>query len=194
MYFEVTALPYPMDALEPHISSKTIDIHYNLHHKGYMKKLRAAIDTKPDANKSLEEIVRTSNGDVFNNAAQVYNHTFFWNSMKPNSGGAPTAGPVRDLLLRDFGSWNGFRTRFIQTGMQQFGSGWTWFVLNGGHGEIISTANAETPLTSRSKPLLTADVWEHAYYLDYQNKRESFLEIFCDHLINWDFVLENMQA
>jgi len=192
MYFDVAALPYPLNAFEPLISSRTIDFHYNKHHKGYMQKLRAALESTPAASKSLEEIVKSSSGDVFNNASQVYNHTFFWNSMKPGGGGQPPAGQVLDLLVRDFGGWDAFRTKFMAAGMARFGSGWAWLVLKDGHGQIISTSNADSPLTTDAIPLLTADVWEHSYYLDYQNRRDTYLEKFCDKLINWDFVLTNL--
>jgi Fe-Mn family superoxide dismutase len=194
MNFEVAPLPYAKDALEPSISQRLIEFHYEKHHKGYMTKLKAALEGKPEASKSLEEVVKSSTGGVFNNAAQVYNHTFFWDGMKPGGGGAPPAGPVADLIKRDFGGWDAFRTKFIDAGMTRFGSGWAWLVLNGGKGEIVSTPNAETPLTTAAKPLLTADVWEHAYYLDYQNRRDTFLEVFCDKLINWEFVAKNLQG
>lgn len=194
MIFEVAPLPYAKDALEPVMSSKTLEFHYEKHHKGYMTKLKAALEGTPDASKSLEEVVKSSSGAIFNNAAQVYNHTFFWDGLKPAGGGAPPSGDVADLLARDFGGWDKFREEFIKTGMGQFGSGWAWLVLEGGKGKIVPTANAATPLTSGSKPLLTADVWEHAYYLDYQNRRDSFLEVFCDKLINWEFVAKNLKA
>jgi Fe-Mn family superoxide dismutase len=194
MNFDVPPLPYPKDALEPAIGRNTLEFHYEKHHKGYMTKLKAAIEGKPDADKSLEEIVKTAKGEVFNNAAQVWNHTFFWESMQPDGGGAPPHGPVLDLLTRDFGGWDKFRIKFIQAGMKRFGSGWAWLVLQDGKAKIVSTANADTPLKSDVKVLLTADVWEHAYYLDYQNKRDTFLETFCDKLINWNFVLRNLQA
>lgn len=193
MNFEVAPLPYAKDALEPAISARTLEFHYEKHHKGYMTKLKAAIEGKPEAQKSLEEIVKTSQGGVFNNAAQVYNHTFFWDGMKPDGGGAPS-GEVADLLQRDFGGWDSFRQAFIAAGMGQFGSGWAWLVLDGGKSKIIATPNAENPLTTTAKPLLTADVWEHAYYLDYQNKRDTFLEVFCDKLINWEFVAKNLKS
>jgi Fe-Mn family superoxide dismutase len=192
MNFEVPALPYAKDALEPVMSSKTLEFHYEKHHKGYMAKLKAALEGGADSSKSLEDVVRSSQGGVFNNAAQVYNHTFFWEGLKPGGGGAPPAGDVKDLIDRDFGGFEKFRTAFIQCGMTRFGSGWAWLVLDGGKGKLVSTANAETPLTTSAKPLLTADVWEHAYYLDYQNKRDGFLEAFCDKLINWDFVAKNL--
>lgn len=193
MNFEVAPLPYAKDALEPAISAKTLEFHYEKHHKGYMTKLKAAIEGKPEAEKPLEEIVKSAKGGVFNNAAQVYNHTFFWEGMKPGGGGAPS-GEVAELLKRDFGGWDAFRKEFIAAGMGQFGSGWAWLVVDGGKGKIIATPNAENPLTTTAKPLLTADVWEHAYYLDYQNKRDTFLEVFCDKLINWDFVAKNLKA
>lgn len=194
MKFEVPALPYGKDALEPAMSSKTLEFHYEKHHKGYMGKLKAALEGKPEADKSLEEVVKSSLGGVFNNAAQVYNHTFFWDGLKPGGGGAPPSGDVADLLQRDFGGFEKFRADFIQTGMTRFGSGWAWLVLDGGKGKLVSTPNAETPLTTAAKPLLTADVWEHAYYLDYQNKRDTFLEVFCDKLINWEFVAKNLKG
>jgi Fe-Mn family superoxide dismutase len=180
--------------LSPAISERTVEFHYEKHHKGYMTKLKAALEGKPEASQSLEQIVKTSSGAVFNNAAQVYNHTFFWESMKGGGGGAPPAGDVADLLKSAFGSWETFRNELIQAGMGRFGSGWAWLVLDGGKGRIVSTPNAETPLTTSAKPLLTVDVWEHAYYLDYQNKRDTFLEVFCDKLINWEFVAKNLKG
>lgn len=192
MNFEVPALPYDKSALEPAMSSRTLEFHYEKHHKGYMNKLKAALEGKPEADKSLEEIVRSSEGGVFNNAAQVYNHTFFWESLKPGGGGAPPSGAASDLVKRDFGGWDEFRTQFIQAGMGRFGSGWAWLVLDAGKGKIVTTPNAETPLTTNARPLLTADVWEHAYYLDHQNKRDTYLEVFCDKLLNWDFVATNL--
>jgi Fe-Mn family superoxide dismutase len=192
MYFEVEALPYALEALEPFISKTTVEFHYDKHQKGYMKKLRALLENTVEAKQSLDSIVRSSSGEVFNNAAQVYNHTFFWNSMKPQGGGAPPAGAMLDLLVRDFGSWDKFRTRFIQSGLERFGSGWVWLVVEAGEGKIVSTADASTPLTTGAKPLLVADVWEHAYYLDYQNRRDIYLSLFCDKLINWDFALYNL--
>jgi len=130
---------------------------------------------------------------VFNNAAQVWNHTFFWESLKPNGGGAPPAGPVADLIT-GLGGWDKFKADFIQAGLTQFGSGWAWLVLDGGKGKIVKTPNAETPLTTADVPLLVCDVWEHAYYLDHRNNRKGFLEAFCDKLLNWDFVAKNLAA
>lgn len=193
MDFEVPSLPYSKDALGPAMSKETLEFHYEKHHKGYMTKLKAALEGKPEAGKSLEEIVKTSQGGTFNNAAQVWNHTFFWNSLKPGGGGAPASGPAADLI-KGLGGWDKFREDFIKAGMGQFGSGWAWLVAEGGKGKIVTTPNAETPLTTSATPLLTCDVWEHAYYIDYRNKRDTFLEVFCDKLINWDFVAKNLKG
>ncbi len=194
MDFEVPALPYSKDALAPAMSQETLEFHYEKHHKGYMNKLKGMLEGKPEASKTLEEVIKGSSGGVFNNAAQVYNHTFFWNGMKANGGGAPPAGDVADLITRDFGGWDGFRDAWKKEGMGRFGSGYVWLVLAGGKGKIITTPNAETPLTTADKPLLTTDVWEHAYYLDHRNKRDAFLEVFCDKLLNWDFVAKNLKG
>lgn len=193
MQFEVAPLPYAKDALEPVMSKETLEYHYEKHHKGYMAKLKAAIEGKPEASKSLEEVIKSSSGGVFNNAAQVYNHTFFWEGMKPGGGGAPPAGDVADLIA-GLGGWGEFRSKWINEGAGRFGSGYVWLVLSGGKGQIITTPNAETPLTTSDVPLLTTDVWEHAYYLDHRNNRNAFLEVFCDKLINWEFVAKNLKA
>jgi Fe-Mn family superoxide dismutase len=193
MNFEVPPLPYPKDALAPVMSQETFDYHYEKHHKTYMTNLKGLLEGKPEAEKPLVEIVRTSSAGVFNNAAQVWNHTFFWESMKPNGGGAPPAGDVGDLIA-GMGGWDKVRADLVASGLGRFGSGWAWLVLDGGKGAIISTPNAETPLTTKQVPLLTADVWEHAYYIDYRNNRKSFLEAFCDKLLNWDFVAKNLKA
>jgi superoxide dismutase, Fe-Mn family len=192
MNFEVPPLPYPKDALAPVMSQETFDYHYEKHHKTYMTNLKGLLEGKPEAEKPLVEIVRTSSAGVFNNAAQVWNHTFFWESMKPNGGGAPPSGDVGDLIA-GMGGWDKVRADLIASGLGRFGSGWAWLVLDGGKGAIISTPNAETPLTTKQVPLLTADVWEHAYYIDYRNNRKSFLEAFCDKLLNWDFVAKNLK-
>ena len=191
MDFEVAPLPYAKDALEPVMSRETFDFHYEKHHKAYMAKLKSLIEGKLEANKTLAEVIRASSGGIFNNAAQVYNHSFFWQSLRPGGGGAPS-GEIGDLLTRDFGGWEKFRQAFINAGMGRFGSGWVWLVLDGGNLKILDTPNAETPLTTSAKLLLTADVWEHAYYIDYRNARQAFLEAFCDKLINWDFVKSNL--
>ncbi len=193
MDFEVPALPYGKDALAPAMSQETLEFHYEKHHKGYMTKLKAALEGKPEAAKSLEEIVKSSEGGTFNNAAQVYNHTFFWGSMKPGGGGAPPDGDVKNLI-DGLGGWDKFRTDFMAAGMGRFGSGWAWLVVSGGKGKIVTTGNADTPLTTADTPLLTCDVWEHAYYIDHRNKRDTYLEVFCDKLLNWDFVAKNLKG
>ena len=194
MDFKVAPLPYAKDALEPVMKQETLEYHYEKHHKGYMTKLQGLLAGKPEANKTLEEVIKAGTGAVFNNAAQVYNHTFFWNGMKPGGGGAPPAGDVADLLRRDFGGWEKFREEWATRGMARFGSGYVWLTLSGAKAKITDTPNAETPLTMGETLLLTADVWEHAYYLDHRNDRKAFLEIFCDKLINWDFVAQNLKA
>jgi Fe-Mn family superoxide dismutase len=193
MDFEVPPLPYAKDALEPVMGRETFEFHYEKHHKGYMTNLKGLLEGKPEAQKSLIEVIKTSSGGVFNNAAQVYNHTFFWESMKPAGGGAPPSGEALDLI-NGLGGWDKFRADFVAAGVGRFGSGYAWLVLDGGKGSIISTPNAETPLTTPNVPLLTVDVWEHAYYLDHRNNRKAFLEVFCDKLINWDFVTKNLRA
>lgn len=193
MDFEVAPLPYAKDALEPVMKAETLEFHYEKHHKGYMANLKGLLEGKPEAGKSLIEVIKSSSGGVFNNAAQVYNHTFFWDGMKPNGGGAPT-GDVLDLLNRDFGGLDKFREAFVKGGVGRFGSGYVWLVLDEGKAKILDTPNAETPLTTAATPLLTADVWEHAYYLDHRNNRKGFLETFCDKLVNWEFVAKNLKA
>ncbi|MCA9608000.1 MAG: superoxide dismutase [Myxococcales bacterium] len=191
MNFEVEALPYAKDALTPAMSVETFEYHYEKHHKGYMKKLAAALEGKPEAEKSLEEIVRSSQGGVFNNAAQVWNHTFFWKSMKPGGGGAPT-GAVADLITRSFGGYDAFAEQFSAAAASQFGSGWAWLVLEGSEGKIVTTGNADTPLTTAAKPLLALDVWEHAYYLDHRNDRGAFIRVWLEKLVSWDFANANL--
>jgi Fe-Mn family superoxide dismutase len=194
MDFEVPALPYAKDALAPAMSAETLEFHYEKHHKGYMAKLKGLVEGTPEAKATLVEVIRTSSGAIFNNAAQVYNHTFFWEGMRPGGGGAPPGGDVADLLNRHFGSYDGFRAEWVKAGMGRFGSGYAWLVLDAGKASIMTTPNGETPLTTTSKALLTVDVWEHAYYLDHRNRRDTFLEVFCDRLINWDFVAQNLRA
>ncbi len=194
MEFDVLPLPYAKDALEPIMSRETLEFHYEKHHKGYMVKLKSLLEGKPEANQSLEQVIKTSSGAIFNNAAQIYNHSFFWDGMKPGGGGPPPAGNVAELLNRDFGGFERFRSAWIQAGMGRFGSGYVWLVLDAGRAKILDTPNAETPLTTASVPLLTTDLWEHAYYIDYRNARQSFLEAFCDRLINWDFVAKSLRT
>lgn len=197
MAFELPALPYARDALAPTISNDTLDFHYGKHHQAYVTNLNGLVDGTPMASHSLEEIVKETANDsgkagVFNNAAQVWNHTFYWHSMKPGGGGKPH-GKVAELIDRDFGSYDKFREAFSKAGATQFGSGWAWLVLVNGKLEVRKTPNAETPLTEDGvTPLLTMDVWEHAYYLDFQNARPKYIEAFLDNLVNWDFANQNL--
>ncbi len=185
-------LPYAADALAPHISENTIQFHYGKHHSTYVTNANKLIEGTALASESLENIIRKTAKDasltgVFNNAAQVWNHSFYWSCMKPGGGGAPS-GAIAGMIDTAFGSYEKFAEQFKNAGVTQFGSGWAWLVMNGDKLEITKTANADTPLAHGLKPLLTADVWEHAYYLDYQNKRPDYLSAFLGHLINWDFV------
>ncbi|MBX3250819.1 MAG: superoxide dismutase [Myxococcales bacterium] len=192
MNFEVENLPYSKDALAPAMSEETLNFHYEKHHKGYMTKLKAAIEGTPDAEKSLEDFIKGASGGNFNNAAQVWNHTFFWKGMKPGGGGGAPAGNVADLLNKSFGSYDKFKEEWIAKASAQFGSGWGWLVLDGGEAKIVTTSNAETPLTSSAKPLITIDVWEHAYYIDHRNDRAAFIKVWLDKLVNWDFANANL--
>jgi Fe-Mn family superoxide dismutase len=193
MDFEVAPLPYAKDALAPVMSQETLEFHYEKHHKGYMTALKGLLEGKPEANKRLVDIIKESTGAVFNNAAQVFNHTFFWNGMTPNGGGVPSPDGVRALLERDFGGFEKFRDAWVKAGLGRFGSGYVWLVYEAGKAKIVDTPNAETPIVGSATVLLTADVWEHAYYLDHRNLRKAFLEAFCDKLVNWDFVAKNLQ-
>lgn len=191
MAIELPALPYARDALAPTISEETIDYHYGKHHQAYVTNLNNMIDGTDHANASLEEIIRNSDGGVFNNAAQVWNHTFYWNSLSPNGGGAPS-GDLAQAIDAAFGSFEAFKEKFTASAVGNFGSGWTWLVKNGaGELEIVNTANAGTPITDASvTPLLTVDVWEHAYYVDYRNARPAYLAKFWE-LVNWEFASNN---
>jgi Fe-Mn family superoxide dismutase len=192
MAIELPALPYDRNALEPHISGETIDFHYGKHHKAYVDNLNKLIEGTPFADKSLEEIVKTSDGGVFNNAAQVWNHTFYWNCMTPNGGGEPT-GKLADAINAAFGDFAKFKEQFTDTAVKTFGSGWAWLVQRkDGTVALVSTTNAATPLTGDDTPLMTCDVWEHAYYIDYRNLRPKYLEHFWN-LVNWEFVAGNMK-
>ena len=193
MSFELPPLPYPKDALQPHMSAETFDYHHGKHHAAYVAKLNELTQGKPEANKSLEEIIRSSEGPLFNNAAQVWNHTFFWNCMKPSGGGAPK-GDLADAIERDFGGLDKFKEQFTAAAVGRFGSGWAWLVQDKGKLSITSTPNAETPITTSAKPLLTIDVWEHAYYIDYRNARPKFCEVFLANLVNWDFAAKNLSG
>jgi Fe-Mn family superoxide dismutase len=191
MSFELPSLPYAKDALEPHISAETLEFHYGKHHQTYVDKLNGLVDGTDMASKSLEDIVKTSEGGVFSNAAQVWNHTFYWNCLSPNGGGQAT-GAIADAITAAFGSFDAFKEQFTNAALNNFGSGWTWLVKNAdGSVAIVNTSNAATPLTDSSvTPVLTVDVWEHAYYVDYRNARPKYMEAFWA-LVNWDFVNAN---
>jgi Fe-Mn family superoxide dismutase len=192
MAFTLPTLPYEKNALEPHLSAETLEYHYGKHHKAYVDNLNKLIDGKPEASKSLEELIVSSEGGVFNNAAQIWNHTFYWNSMKPNGGGLPT-GDLLAAIERDFGSLDNFNKQFSEAGATQFGSGWAWLVLDKGKLAVTKTSNADLPLKHGQKALLTMDVWEHAYYVDYRNMRPKYIETFLKSLVNWDFALDNLK-
>lgn len=190
MAFELPPLPYAMNALEPHMSRETLEYHYGKHHQAYVTNLNNLIPHSEYEGKSLEEIIKTSSGGVFNNAAQIWNHTFFWHCLSPNGGGEPS-GPLADAINKAFGSFATFKENFTKTAIATFGSGWAWLVKNSdGSLAIISTSNAHTPMTEGKVALLTCDVWEHAYYIDYRNARPKFVEAFWQ-LVNWQFVGEN---
>jgi superoxide dismutase, Fe-Mn family len=191
MAIELPALPYDRAALEPHISAETIDFHYSKHHQAYVTNLNNLIAGTEFENADLESIVRKAQGGMFNNAAQVWNHTFYWNCLKPNGGGEPT-GKLADAINAAFGSFDAFKAEFSKTAIGTFGSGWGWLVQRAdGSLALVSTSNAATPLTGTDKPLLTCDVWEHAYYVDYRNARPKYVEAFWN-LVNWDFVSAQM--
>jgi Fe-Mn family superoxide dismutase len=191
MAIELPPLPWAQDALAPHISAETISFHYGKHHQAYVTNLNKLIEGTPNAQKSLEEIVKSSEGGVFNNAAQVWNHTFYWNSMKPGGGGKPS-GKLGDAINAAFGSYDALRKELSEAAATQFGSGWAWLVQDGGKLAVRKTPNAETPLTTSAKPLLTIDVWEHAYYVDFRNLRPKYIETYFDHLVNWEFASKNL--
>ena len=183
-------LPYAKDALQPTMSAETLEFHYGKHHQAYVTNLNNLIKGTEFENLPLEEIIKKSSGGVFNNSAQVWNHTFFWNCMKPNGGGAPT-GPVADAINAKWGSFDKFKEEFQKSAVGNFGSGWTWLVKKtDGSVDIVNTSNAGTPLTTDNKALLTVDVWEHAYYIDYRNARPKFVESWWN-IVNWDFVNQN---
>lgn len=197
MAFELPALPFAEDALEPYYSARTLSFHHGKHHKAYVDNLNKLISGTDLESKTLEEIILLAAADptkagMFNNAAQIWNHTFFWHCLKPGGGGKPD-GAVAARIDAAFGSYEKFAEQFKAAAVARFGSGWGWLVLDGGELKIISTPNAETPLAKGQKALLTVDVWEHAYYLDYQNRRPDFVQAFLDHLVNWDFVAENLK-
>jgi Fe-Mn family superoxide dismutase len=191
MAFELPPLPYAMDALAPHISQETLEYHYGKHHQTYVNNLNKLVEGTDDATKSLEDIIAKADGGLFNNAAQTWNHTFYWNSMKPGGGGKPD-GAIADQINSAFGSYDSFKEKFAEAATTQFGSGWAWLVDTGGKLEVTKTANADNPLKHSGKALLTIDVWEHAYYIDYRNARPNYISTFIDSLVNWDFANKNL--
>ena len=196
MAIELPDLPYAKDGLAPYISANTLEFHHGKHHRAYVDNANKLIAGTDLANESLETIMKKTVGDaaksgLFNNAAQVWNHSFYWQCMKPNGGGKP-AGKIADKINEAWGSFDKFAEELKNAGVTQFGSGWAWLVLDGGKLKVTKTANADTPIAHGVKPLLTIDVWEHAYYLDYQNRRPDYLTTFIEKLINWDFVKANL--
>jgi Fe-Mn family superoxide dismutase len=192
MAFELPALPYARDALAPHISPETIDFHYGKHHQTYVTNLNNLVPGTEFESMSLEEIVKKSSGGIFNNAAQVWNHTFYWHSLSPKGGGEPS-GRLAEAITKSFGSFAAFKDEFTKVALGTFGSGWAWLVERpDGSLGIVSTSNAATPLTGPDRPLLTCDVWEHAYYVDYRNARAKYVEAFWN-LVNWDFAASQMR-
>lgn len=190
MQHSLPVLPYEINALSPHISQETLEFHHGKHHQTYVTNLNNLIPGTEFENMSLEDIVKKSSGGIFNNAAQVWNHTFYWNCLKPNGGGQPS-GKLADAINAAFGSFDKFKEEFTKTAVTTFGSGWAWLVKNtDGSLALVSTSNAATPLTSGQTPLLTCDVWEHAYYVDYRNARPKYVEAFWN-IVNWDFVAQN---
>jgi superoxide dismutase, Fe-Mn family len=198
MAFELPPLPYPKDALEPHTSARTLEFHHDKHHQAYVTNLNNLVKDTPFANQKLEEVIKATAKDesktgIFNNAAQVWNHTFFWNCMKPQGGGKPT-GDIAQAIEKSFGGLDKFKEEFKTAAVTQFGSGWAWIVRDGDKLKITKTPNAVNPLSQGQVAVLTVDVWEHAYYLDYQNRRPDFVQTFLDNLINWDFATQNLKS
>lgn len=193
MIHELPALPYAKDALQPHISAETLEYHYGKHHQAYVTNLNNLIKGNEFESMSLEEIIMKSSGGVFNNAAQVWNHTFYWNCLSPNGGGEPS-GALGDAIKAKWGSFDAFKEAFSKAAVGTFGSGWAWLVKKAdGQIDLVSTSNAATPMTNGQKALMTCDVWEHAYYVDYRNARPKYVEAFWN-LVNWDFVSQNYAA
>jgi len=195
--FQLPPLPYRQEALEPYISSRTMSFHYGKHHQAYVDNLNKLTAGTPWAGQPLEKVIRETAGapdktGIFNNAAQVWNHTFFWQSMKPGGGGKPT-GRLMKLIDKSFGSFDEFQKTFVDSGVTQFGSGWVWLVQEGDQLKVVKTSNADTPVAHGQTALLTCDVWEHAYYLDYQNRRKDFVQAFLDHLANWEFAASQVK-
>jgi len=197
MTLKLPPLPYDKGALEPHISARSLAVHHDKHHATYVANANKLLENTELADAALEEVIKETGRNlpqkqhVFNEAAQVWNHTFFWNSMQPHGGGDPV-GDIADQIKQDFGCYTEFRDEFAKAATNQFGSGWTWLTLKDGKLRVLHTHDAEDPLVLGQRPLLTLDVWEHAYYLDYQNRRADFVEAFLDHLVNWDFANRNL--
>lgn len=194
--FSLPALPYERTALEPHLTEKTFGFHYEKHHQAYVTNLNNLVKDTEFASLTLEEIIMKTAKDpskvgIFNNAAQIWNHTFYWHSMKKNGGGQPK-GKLLEMIQATWGSYEKFKEEFKQAGVTQFGSGWAWLVLENGQLKITKTPNADLPMAHGQRALMTADVWEHAYYIDYQNRRPDYMGIFLDHLVNWDFAEKNL--
>lgn len=198
MAYELPPLPYDYTALEPHISKRTLEFHHDKHHAAYVNNYNAAVKGTELDSKPIEAVIKAvasdkSKAGIFNNGAQAWNHTFYWHSMKPGGGGAPS-GALAKKIDADFGSYAKFVEEFKQAGATQFGSGWAWLVVEGGKLKVTKTPNAETPIAQNQMPLLTMDVWEHAYYLDYQNRRPDYIATFLDKLVNWDFANANLSG
>ncbi|MFQ6611689.1 MAG: superoxide dismutase [Fidelibacterota bacterium] len=191
MSYQLPELPYALDALEPHISRETLEYHYGKHHQAYVNNLNKLIAGTRYEQLALEQIIRESSSGLFNNAAQVWNHTFYWNSMSPNGGGEPS-GKLAESIQKTFGSFEEFKDAFSKSAVTNFGSGWTWLTETPDGGlEILNTGNANTPIANGTKTLLTIDVWEHAYYIDYRNARPKYVEVFWN-LVNWEFANKNL--
>ncbi|TVP65092.1 MAG: superoxide dismutase [Leptolyngbya sp. LCM1.Bin17] len=198
MAYQLPNLPYAYDALEPHISARTLEFHHDKHHAKYVDKYNSMAADAGMADKSIEAVIKAAYSNpeltgLHNNAAQAWNHSFYWNCMAANGGGAPT-GELADKIKADFGSFDQFKQAFKAAGTGQFGSGWAWLVLDGGSLKVVSTLNANNPIVTGQIPLLTMDVWEHAYYLDYQNGRANYVDTFLDNLVNWSFVASQLEA
>lgn len=190
MAIELPPLPFEKNALVPYISEETLEYHYGKHHQAYVTNLNKLIEGSPNAGKSLEEIILSSDGGVFNNAAQIWNHTFYWSGLKPGSKGP--SGSLATAIDRDFGSLDALKTELTQAATTQFGSGWAWLVTEGGKLKVVKTGNADLPMKHEQKALWTIDVWEHAYYIDYRNARPKYIDEILQHLVNWDAVAENL--
>lgn len=198
MSYELPPLPYDYSALEPHVSKSTLEFHHDKHHAAYVRKYNDAVQGTDLDSKPIEEVIKAIADDpdqsgLFNNAAQAWNHTFYWHSMKPGGGGQPSGELVKKVEA-DFGSFEKFVDAFKSAGATQFGSGWAWLVLDGNTLKVTKTPDAVNPLTSGQTPLMTMDVWEHAYYLDYQNQRPSYIDAFLENIVNWDFAAQNLAA